>query len=90
MKMKKNSIARSVGLGLLAFLAMECDSQRGFLGATLGQEKSNPVVAGGDKAIGLDAKAIADLDAWIEEARKEWQVPGLAVAVVWEDRLLLC
>jgi CubicO group peptidase (beta-lactamase class C family) len=33
---------------------------------------------------------IAKLDAYIEKARQDWQVPGLAVAVVKDDKVLLC
>ncbi len=33
--------------------------------------------------------AVAELDAYIEAARVEWQVPGLSVAVVRDDQILL-
>lgn len=39
--------------------------------------------------VGLNSEQIVALDQWIEETRKTWQVPGLAVSIVWEDRVLL-
>lgn len=36
------------------------------------------------------AQTMADLDAYIEASRKKWQVPGLSVAVVKDDQLVLC
>jgi len=33
---------------------------------------------------------IAELDAWIEETRRHWEVPGLSVAIVQNDEVLLC
>ncbi len=42
-----------------------------------------------DANVGLSTEQIQALDQWIEETRQTWQVPGLAVSIVWEDKVLL-
>ena len=37
----------------------------------------------------LSRPQLADLDTWIEKARKEWELPGIAVAIVQGDSVVL-
>ena len=37
----------------------------------------------------LNKEKIAELDRWIEQTRKTWQVPGLSVAIVHNDQVIL-
>lgn len=49
------------------------------------------VAIGQDRGATIDSSSsiIVDLDAYIEQARKDWEVPGLAVAVVKDDKVVL-
>ena len=50
-----------------------------------------PVAAGaaaGGEAAPVTATALAGLDTYVEKAMAEWQVPGVAIAVVKDDRLV--
>ena len=49
--------------------------------------ESKPIPKKG--VVGLSAEQIAEIDRWIEQARQTWQVPGLSVAVVWNDKVLI-
>lgn len=39
---------------------------------------------------GLSEQDLAELDAWIEETRVAWEVPGLSVAIVLDDKVIHC
>jgi CubicO group peptidase (beta-lactamase class C family) len=43
-----------------------------------------------DSAVGLTSEQVAELDQWIEQTRQTWQVPGLSVAIVRDEKVLLC
>lgn len=43
-----------------------------------------------DSAVGLTIQQVAELDQWIEQTRQTWQVPGLSVAIVQDEKTLLC
>jgi CubicO group peptidase (beta-lactamase class C family) len=43
-----------------------------------------------DSAVGLTSQQVAELDQWIEQTRQTWQVPGLSVAIVQDEKILLC
>ncbi len=59
----------------------------GYSASVRAQDKTPAVV---DSAAPFDtAKIIASLDAYIETARHKWEVPGLAVAIVQDDKVLL-
>jgi CubicO group peptidase (beta-lactamase class C family) len=57
----------------------------------LAQETSikSPAVQLAPSAAGLTPEKLAELDRWIEETRKAWEVPGLSLAIVTEDQVLL-
>jgi len=39
---------------------------------------------------GLSPEELSELEAWIEETRQAWDVPGLSVAIVWNDQVIHC
>lgn len=39
---------------------------------------------------GLSEQDLAEIDAWIEETRVAWDVPGLSVAIVLDDKIIHC
>ena len=43
----------------------------------------------GKKAHTLDAARLAALEAFIEEARRIWEIPGMAVAIVQDGKVVL-
>src|SRR5437764_5215035 len=48
-----------------------------------------PVVLACSTAARADEPALAGLDDYIARSMKEWDIPGLAVAVVKDDRVIL-
>ena len=62
------------------------------LGKSLAQEKvvDTKSLMVHNHQVGLDTQQIQQLDEWIEKTRQTWQVPGLSVAIVWGDQVLLC
>jgi len=54
-----------------------------FLQFAVAQDRTTP------NYIDTSVPGIVELDAYIEQARQDWQVPGLAVAIVKDDRVLL-
>lgn len=59
---------------------------------SVGQDVKGAAVAAAPEKIerGLTAEQVEILDAQIEQMRKEWEVPGLSVAIVQDDQVLLC
>ena len=58
------------------------------------QDKTSPpekksAISSPSQWLDKDAKGIEALDAYIEQARQAWDVPGLAVAIVHKDQVLL-
>jgi CubicO group peptidase (beta-lactamase class C family) len=39
--------------------------------------------------VGLTSDQVAEIDQWIEQTRQTWQVPGLSVAIVWNEKVLI-
>ncbi|MFM7977546.1 MAG: serine hydrolase [Pirellula sp.] len=82
-KLKNGSfIAFSIGLFFMIELAV---SRTAISQDTSVETKSIPKKA----VVGLTSEQVAEIDQWIEQTRQTWQVPGLAVAIVWDDKVLL-
>jgi len=80
----ENRYARTVSLGLSLAI--------GLLPAykMLAQDTSVASKPADQEAkVGLSAEQLAEFDQWIEQTREAWQVPGLAVSIVWGEKLLL-
>lgn len=77
--------ARTVSLGLSLTFGTLSSS----INATAQDTSVATKAAGKQAGIGLNTEQIAELDQWIEQTRQQWQVPGLAVAIVWDEQVLL-